>query len=121
MHLMPVIRHFFLNRFDDDGAGGCRRVAGRVGCDVVDGVRRGGGRVDDDVAHQCAIEEVFQAEILIDVVGHARAKVGITITNVNMRGVVAHDSDDGRRCVGRGGRAAVFDGEVGKTATHCLA
>ena len=55
--------------YDDDGASRSRCVAGVVGRHVFDGVRRGSGSVDDNVARERAVEEVFKAEILIDVVG----------------------------------------------------
>ena len=55
--------------YDDDGASRCRCVTGGIGRDVLDGVRRGGGRVDDNVAHELSVEEGFVSEILIDVVG----------------------------------------------------
>ena len=35
-----------------------------VGRDVVDGVCRNGRRIDDNIAHECAVEEGFVAEIL---------------------------------------------------------
>jgi hypothetical protein len=73
MHLMPVIWHFFLNRFDDYGAGGSRGVASAVGRDIVDGVRRGGRRIDNDIAHECAVEECFIGEIAVAVGGAAAA------------------------------------------------
>ena len=53
-----------------------------VGRHVVAGICRGFGSVDDDVAYECAIEEVFKAQSLIDVVGDARAKVGVTVADV---------------------------------------
>src|ERR1035437_8254407 len=55
--------------YDDDGASRSRCVSGVVGRHVFDGVRRGSGSVDDNVARERAVEEVFKAEILIDVVG----------------------------------------------------
>ena len=45
----------------------CCGVAPGVGGNVIDRIGCGGGRVDDDVAHELSVEEVFQAEILIDV------------------------------------------------------
>lgn len=45
-----------------------RDVSCVVGRQVVDGVRRGGGRVDDNIAHELSVEDVFEAEILIDFV-----------------------------------------------------
>ena len=55
--------------YDDDGASRSRCVSGVVGRHVFDGVRRGSGSVDDNVARERAVEEVFKAEVLIDVVG----------------------------------------------------
>lgn len=42
------------------------RVVGRY---VVDGVRRGGGRIDNNIAHEGTVDVGFKAETLIDVVG----------------------------------------------------
>src|SRR5674476_662293 len=50
--------------YDDDGASRSRCVSGVVGRHVFDGVRRGSGSVDDNVARERAAEEVFKAEIL---------------------------------------------------------
>ena len=46
-----------------------RRVARVVGRYVADGVRCGSRDVDDDVAHEGAVEKAFVAEIVVDVVG----------------------------------------------------
>ena len=69
--------------YDDDGASRSRCVAGVVGRHVVDGVRRGSGSVDDNVARERAVEEVFKAEILVDVVGNARAQIGARVPKVD--------------------------------------
>src|ERR1019366_3232491 len=63
------------------GAGG--RVAPGVGGAVIDGVGRYLRRVDEDVAHECAVQKCFVAEIMPLVVGHDCAEVGIGIANVD--------------------------------------
>ena len=52
-----------------------RGEAGRVGGDVLNGVGRDLGRVDRDVADERAVEEVFEAEVLVGV----RPKLGDVI------------------------------------------
>jgi hypothetical protein len=49
---------------DDHGSGAGGGEAGGVGRDVVDGVGGNLRGVDHDVAHQLAVEEVFQAEVV---------------------------------------------------------
>jgi hypothetical protein len=55
------------------------------------------GRVDHDVADECAVEEVFQAEVFVRVcrAGDGGAEVGVTSADLDDGGVVAVDLDDG--------------------------
>jgi hypothetical protein len=50
---------------DDDGSCACGGEAGLVGHDVVDGVGCRLGCVEDDVAHELAVEKCFDAEVEI--------------------------------------------------------
>jgi hypothetical protein len=50
--------------FDDDGSGACCGEARLVRGNVVDGVRRDGGRVYDDVADGLAVEKGADAEVV---------------------------------------------------------
>ena len=56
-------RGWFGCRFDEDGAGGGGGEAVLIGHDVVDGVGNGLGCVEDDVAHERAVEEGLDAEV----------------------------------------------------------
>ena len=59
------------------------------------------GSVDNDIVDECAVEKHSVAKILIDVIGHGRAEVVVCVADVDVRGVVAVDSDDRRRRVRR--------------------
>ena len=67
-----------------------------VGGDVIDGVRLHGGCVDDDIAYELSVEVGFQAVIFIYVVRKGRPEVGVTVSDMDIRGVLAVDGDDGR-------------------------
>jgi hypothetical protein len=73
-----LVSHRSLN---NHGAGGGGGVAGMVGGDVVDGVGCGGARVDDDVAHERAVEEGFVSESFVDVVRYVCSEVGLQDSN----------------------------------------
>jgi hypothetical protein len=62
-------------------AGVGRGVAPGVGGDVVDGVGCRLRCVDDDVAHEGAVQKCFVAEVMALVVGDDGAEVGIGIAN----------------------------------------
>ena len=79
-----------------DGAGGGRSEACGVGRDVVDGVGRHAARVDDDIGHELAVEEGFDAEVEVGRrAGDRGAEVGVGVADMDDRRVVAVDSDDG--------------------------
>src|SRR5664280_891125 len=75
------------------GASACARVAPSIRRDVVDGVGCHLRGVDDDVAHECAVQEGFVAEIMALVVGDDGAKVGVGIANVDRCGISALNVD----------------------------
>jgi len=82
---------------DDDGAGGGCGEAGGVGRDVVDSVGGDLGRVDNDVARECAVEEVFQAEVEVGKWrGDCGAEVLVGRADLDVGGVFAVDGDDRR-------------------------
>ena len=93
---------------DDDSSGAGRGEAGLVGGDVVDGVGGHAARVDDDVGHECAVEEGLDAEVEVGLwAGDGGAEVSVGVADVDYGGVVAVDGD-GRR--GRGGGAVLRHG-----------
>ena len=71
------------SRLDDNRTGARAGVAPGVGCDIVDGVGRYLRGVDNDVAHERAVQKCFVAEIMALVVGHDGAKVGVGVANLN--------------------------------------
>jgi hypothetical protein len=56
------------------------------------------GRVDDDVADECAVEEVFGAEVFVRIgrAGDGRAEVLVALADMDDGRVVAVDLDAGR-------------------------
>ena len=58
-------------------------------------------RVEHDVAHELAVEEIFEAEIEVGFgAGDGGAEVGVAVADVDDGGVSACN-DDGRRDTGR--------------------
>jgi hypothetical protein len=86
--IIPAIKVALYGRrrggcLDDDRASARGGVAPRVCDDVVDRVRCYLRRVDQDVAHECAVQKCFVAKIMTLVVGDDGAEVGVGITNVD--------------------------------------
>lgn len=75
---------------DNYSAGGGRGETGRVGHDIVDGVGRDLGRVEQNVAHERAIQESPDAEILVGLgCGDCGAKIGVAVADMDVRRVLA--------------------------------
>jgi len=61
-----------------------------VGCDVVDGVGRGLGGVDDDVAREGAVQIGFDAEVEVGCwAGDGRAEVAVAVPYLDVCGIGA--------------------------------
>src|SRR5664279_587915 len=68
-------------------------VAPGISCNVVDGVRCHLRCVDDDVAHEGAVQKCFVAEIMPLVVPYDRAEIGVGVTDVDGCRISALDVD----------------------------
>ena len=78
----------------DDHRPSARRGEGAgIGCDIVYGVGGDFRRVEHDVADECAVEEVFEAEVFIGVgrAGDGGAEVGVAVADMDVGGVLAVD------------------------------
>jgi hypothetical protein len=84
------------------------REACVVGGDVVNGVGRHGGRVEDDVGYEGAVEEGLDAEVEVGRRASDRgARIDVGVAGMDDRRVVAVDLDGGRSVGGRGSGAVL--------------
>jgi hypothetical protein len=101
---------------NDDGSCGCCGEAGLVGGDVVNRVGCDLGRVDDDVAYECAVEIGLDAEVEVGLRACDRgAEVVVRVPYLDDGGVIAVDVDRGRRV----GRVRNRGGGFGKIWRRC--
>jgi hypothetical protein len=71
-----------------------------VGRDVIDVIRGRRVRIDDSLVDRGRADERVNSEVLIYVVGDARAKVRVRVADMDTGGVLAVDGDDWRLGIG---------------------